>query len=320
MVVIASLLTWAFFGRSTKPPVNTAVPPSIILSPIDAPFLPTVPNGGNEQYTNIPRLTFQTTMPGYTFEKSNFVGKNINTVVSAFNYNKPLTTIEGAKTKYHFGNSGLQSVIISDQPPTFSYDVATLSGKTVSSDIPWYENSVSSLVYEKNIIPSIFKLEHPTVSYISPIDSTPHRATPQSATVIQLDFELSLNGFPVFVNNAAASPLTARFDGDRSLLQLRGYLFPSVSTTQSIVGLISYEEAVNRLTSNSGVLTSATTTSNENIASEQAPKQIEVSRVRLGYLYEYSLQQFSPVFVFLGSGVLDNKDVVITTTVVSALP
>lgn len=320
MMVVATLLIWIFFGRSNKPSTTNVYPAPITLSPIDASFLPTTPNSGQEQYINIPSLSFQATLPVYIFEKSNFIEKNINTIVSAFNFNGPLTTIEGAKTTYHSGNSGIQSIIISDRPPTFTYDIATLSGKIVSSEMPWYESFVSSLVYGKNIIPPLFKLETPTVSYLSPIDSAPREATPQTATVIQLDFELSVNGFPIFVNSAAVAPLTARFDGNRSLLQLRGYLFPPVNTTVSVVKLISYEEAVNRLISNKGILTNTTIASKEDLSFEQAPKQIEISKVRLGYLYDYLAQQLSPVFVFLGSGPLDDKRVVFTTTVVSAIP
>jgi hypothetical protein len=116
--------------------------------------------------------------------------------------------------------------------------------------------------------------------------------------------------------------LSARFDGDKNLIQIQGVILPDVKREPKEVSIITYKTAVSRLQSNEGILSSIwLSEATGGFLTGATPKEIDISKVSLGYLYIQGRDSLVPIFVFLGKGFITEENRTANTTIiVSAIP
>lgn len=321
IVVMISLLIYFLFTNKGKPR-NTTVPITNIES-VNPKTLPVSLSNNVSSYTNVPVLTFPATVPHYSASSSRLVEQETERLVSLLNISAPIQTIAGSRGKYLSAQNSFGALLVSEKPLSFVYDAASISGKIITYD--------SSLVLATGIkqLEDLSVLQAPALpateiySYFSPVGSSPNQLKSASgATMVQVDIPLRLETFPLYVGDANTPAFSLRFDGDKKLIQIRGYILPTIKKEHNEIKIISYKDAVTRLQTNSGILSSLwLSDTGTSFLTGSTPKDIEISGAKLGYLYLSDRKDLVPVFIFSGKGFVSEEGrVVNTTTIVLATP
>ncbi|MBP9814117.1 hypothetical protein KBC80_02885 [Candidatus Woesebacteria bacterium] len=323
VTAILAICLLGFLVLQKSPSTSSTIKPTVTLAPVNPTSMPTSLSDSVSAYTNIPTASFPEKVPYFSVSFTRNLETETSRIASLFNFTSPPQIISGSRGKYSITQDESATLTFSENPLTFTYDVASISGKPISYDPKELVTTSAQQLEDLSIIRSPLVVVNETLSYFAPRGPSPNKLqNSNGATLVQIDFDFQVGKFPLFVGDADTPGATTRFDGDKNLIQIRTYIPPNITTGTDEVNIISYKEATERLAAGSGILSSVSSAEIDNIFLTGAtPKNIEVSRVQLGYLLLSGRNDLVPVFIFSGKGRLEeNNKAVNTTTIISALP
>ena len=302
---------------------NAPSKPSTSIAPINPTTMPRSLSDAVSAYTNIPAMSFPTALPLVTISSPRNLEAESSRIAALFNINSPPQVVSGSRGRYTISQSGSTTLTLSENPLTFSYEAATISGAAVSYDPNLLTKTSVQQLEDLSILRPPVIATNEIFTYFSPKGPSPNKLqNSNGATLVQIDFDFQIGKFPLFIADANTHPATTRFDGNKNLIQIRAYILPNITIEKDEITIISYKEATERLAAGSGILSSVASVGNDNeFLTGLTPNEVEVSRVQLGYILLPNRNDLVPVFVFSGKGYIkeDNRSVN-TTTIISALP
>lgn len=278
---------------------------------------------GNITYTNIPSLNVPTTLPLYIFSGQKNPQEVLTRLTTFFEVVGTPQEVNGAKGKYIIINSGSKSLVYAEQTHTFSFTDSDYSSGFINTEIGLFKDQAAEKIKTLNLFPSPYAYALKEQKFFAPEGPSPNEmSSPASATIIQLDYQVTLDNIPLFVNNADAPIFYIRFDNNMKLTQAQGYILPDTSKSSELMSVLDFNLATQRLVSNEGSLTNLSiNTPQKSFLPGDTPKEININNIQLGYMLLPNRLELVPVYVFRGQGILpSNNEVVTTTTVVSAVP
>jgi hypothetical protein len=323
LFIIISFLTILYFSLNKTSSPSNQNGSVVTLSPLNPTELPRSLTESQITYLNIPPSSFPTEISNFLFTHYKTTSDVVGDFSNYFNIHETPREIEGSKGKYLLVNKGSKSVIVSENPLSFSYTDSDYSETNIGSDTSPYKKSSQKILNDFGLLKNTYLYALKGQKYFKPLGSEPNETLlPNNANIIQLDYELVLDGFPLFINDSDSPGAFFRFDGDKNLVQIQGFVLPEIKKDTNLIQIIPYDKAVERLKTNAGSLSSITSknTSNQEYLTGEIPKTIYVTNVSLGYMYIPNRDNLTPVFVFSGQGTTENtKEVVQTKTIVSAV-
>lgn len=300
-------------GRKTAP--TTVAFPTIAPSQFVRPV-----RQGPVSYTSAPEASFPATAPRYSVRQSVSFATFHKSLVSAFRLTGSPQIIEGSRGAHAVLTDGIKQLIASDRPLYFSFMEATLSGKRVTGDASYYQQTAQSRIESLRLLSPPLSLSSPTYQFLAPKGTEPVITTANNATVAQINYGVSLDGRAVYVGDAASPVFFARYDGANELIQVNGYSLPAVQKEPGETPLLPYDQALIRLRSGQGVLSSvAPAGPTVEYLNAQDIQNIRVTSVELAYFYTETSADLVPVYIFKGvSSDSLRAGSVQTVTVVSA--
>lgn len=324
-VFIVILLLSLWVALSKKPKQQQGLPPQLFVTPapIRPSALPQSISNSPIAYSGELLFTAPKTVPYYSVNRRRDFEAERERLFAFYNITTPPTTIIGARGRYASFVQGGKSGTISENPLTFVVRTAATSNKTVTNDVNTYLSTVTGVLTELSLLPSLFIPTITSERYFKFDESHPTDSkSSEGALVVRLDFTASIEGAPLFIGDADTPVFSASFNGDNVLVELRSSILPDITREKNSVEIISYEEALHRLTSNTGVFSSVSLTNagDKEFMTGALPDNIKIEKVTLGYYYSNIQDYLIPVFVFSGSAQEPGESAVLhTTTVVSAL-
>lgn len=274
-------------------------------------------------YVGEPLFTAPKSVPYFVVSRRRNFETERERLFSFYNVSAPPTTVIGAKGRYASFIQGGKSGTISENPLAFVVRTSATSNKTIANNTNTYVSMVTEALTDLSLLPSLFV---PTVTAQRYFKfDEPHPSdlqSPEGALVTRLDFTVLIENMPLFIGDADTPVFSASFNGDNTLVELRSSILPDIVREKNSVGIISYEEALRRLKTNTGVFSSVSLTSSgdKEFMTGALPADIKVEKVTLGYYYSTTQDFLIPVFVFSGSAQEPGGSATLrTTTVVSAL-
>ena len=242
---------------------------------------------------------------------------------SLYNPQVSPTVVVGSKGRYASFSQGEQSGLLSENPLSFVFHTASASGRFVSNDLNMYSALVQSALTELSVLPTSYTTKLMGQQFFSFDEPHPTELTgPSGALITRLSFMVEVDGFPLYINDADTPVFSASINGDNVITELQGFMLPDVSREEKSLAIIPYNEAVTRLRSNKGVLSSVSLAERGGQAfmTGETPTAIQITNVSLGYFYSELQNYLIPVFVFEGSArETEGSALLHTTTIVSAI-
>ncbi len=324
-LIFIIILALAMIGYTSQSTQKAAVmPPLRVVPTISVNQLSRPVNTGAISYSvNVTNESFPARLPYYAINQANTTQSVFNRFSFVLGVSGQNETIHGSRGAYLSTTDGPKSLIVSDNPLYFSYEEATLSGARISQNTIYYQQATLAKLQTLDVLPKPLVLSSPTYQFMNPQGTDPNATSnANGATVAQIDYGVSLDGYRVYVGDADSPAYSARFDGANRLVELGGYVFPTIRKSNEDIAVISYDEAVGRLQNNEGVLSSATPTEYSVAYLNPAILQsVQVRSAALGFFYSPALPSLVPVYVFRGtSSVQEIPGPIDTTTIVSAIP
>lgn len=322
LLLITVLAAGTYLIVQKKTPEKTAGS-FVSVSPINPTVMPPSLSNTVLSYTNVPTFSFPDRVPYITITSQRTLENETARIASLLNINSTPQTILGSKGKYTIVQAGSSSLTLSENPLTFTYDAASISGGLILYDPKQITAAAIQQLEDLSIFRPPTSVAKTTYSYFSPQGPSPNALrSADGATLVQADFYLQIGTYPIFIGDANTPGFSARFDASKKLIQIRGHILPDLRSEPKEISIISYNEAAARLAANKGTLSSVSTTAEgESFLTGSTPKNIQISTVQLGYIFLPNRNDLVPVFVFFGSGYIEEeKRAVNTTTIVSALP
>jgi hypothetical protein len=144
---------------------------------------------------------------------------------------------------------------------------------------------------------------------------------PQKATVIQINFLMVVNDFPLYNKSLSFKPsVFIQLNSDLQVITCSVTLMPKVTLTDKFLSVITLDQAIKRLNSSEGSLINYKwgVVGNEPEIIPEVPENIKINKTELAYYYNSDDEYVLPVFIFTGFGFLNGTNSIYTTTVVSA--
>ncbi len=317
LVLIVSLVFRRPPSPATKP--GAAITPH----PINPSVLPPPIESGSITYSGGPSLTFPKEVPYYTVTRHKDFNAERERLVALFNISAPAETFSGSRGKYTNLNWNGKFGILSESPLAFSYTQAGQTDRFVTNDVDAYRDIALGAITELSMLPKPFVLSPPQITYLSIHDAHPTQLPDsQGAHVAQLNFSVQIESLPVFFSDADTPAFSISINGYNQITVFRGFFLPDIAKAPQPASVISYDEALSRLKSNKGILSSLSLArqGEYEFMTGEVPDFIEVESASLGYFYSKNQDYLIPVFVFTGKAREPGSSAVLqTTTIVSAL-
>ena len=323
IAVIILLILLGYILLQKAPSKNMNTKPSASIAPINPTTMPRSLSDAVSAYTNIPALSFPDKLPIVTISSPRNLEAESSRIAAFFNINTSPRIISGSRGRYAITQNGISTLTLSENPLTFTYDIASISGSPISYDpTPLVDTSIKQLE-DLSLLRAPISATEEVFSYFSPQGPSPNKLQNSTgATLVQVDLSFQVGKFPLFISDANTPTATTRFDGNKNLVQIRAYILPNMTVEKNEMTIVSYKEATERLAAGAGILSSVASVQNDGaFLTGLTPKNIEVSSVKLGYLLLSNRSDLVPVFIFSGTGYIEeDKKAVNTTTIISALP
>lgn len=306
--------------RAVSTPNRVAPAPS--PAPAKPPILPSPEFSGKPLYTAPAEQQFPTVVPVYQVAgalNTGDVTTHIGKLLGLTGAPRPSVGSDGT---YYYWNSGGNDLGIGGNPVNIAYNTAADTSKPIA--VPETELADAAVVFlEKLGLPGgALKLKRDTVSYLKTVGSDILPAPSlKDATLIQENFQFTLDGFPVVTGRPDTPGGSLQFTADKQIRSFRAFQFPPFIKRSSDASIIGYDEAVKRLKEQRGVLVSVGVedTTNQMYFLTEAPSASSIYQTELGLYYAPEQPVLTPVFIFYGRGTRDLLTLV-TVTMVSAAP
>ena len=320
IMLVALLVVFYVQPKEPSSPQPTAFVTPGVIHPS---AMPQSISGGPIVYSGEPVLSPPKSVSYYGVSRHRDFETERARLFALYNITTPPDTVIGSKGRYASFSKNGKSGIISENPLTFTFQTVLAPKKLVTNNVNKLLTITTSSLTEHSVLPAAFSPVLSTQKFFAFDEPHPTELDgPENALVTKLDFVVTVDGLPVFVNDADTSVFSASFNGDDELVELRGFLLPDVSKGEQGFAIISYEEAVRRLKSNTGIFSSVSLTSSgdKDFMTGDLPVSIQIEKAVLGYFYSPLQEYLVPVFVFSGTAQEPGEKAVLrTTTVVSAL-
>lgn len=323
LVVLILLLAGALFIQRSPVPQDSQQTQLITPSPINPSVMPQPLSSGFITYSGDIEATFPTSVPYYEITRVRSFESERSRLFALYAPNAIPNVITGSKGRYASFSQNGRSGLISENPLSFAFQMASASGRFVSNDLNTYSSLVQSALTELSVLPAPYTTTLLSQQFLSFNDPHPTELTsPQGAVITRLNYTVALDGVPLYVNDANTPVFSASINGDGAITEILGFILPDVSRTEQNLAIIPYSEAVSRLRANRGVLSSISLTKqgDQEFMTGETPSTIKITGVSLGYFFSALQNYLIPVFVFEGSAEeTEGSALLRTTTIVSAL-
>lgn len=321
LIIIILFLTAFGIGLTLRSAFTRNRPFPINERPAEPPKLPSPEVTGQPQYIVSRRQTFPSSVPAYTIIKKADTEIVTKTVGGALGLQGSPTPLVGSQGVSFYWNTKTRSLTVGGDPINIAYSEDVGLSDTIRATEDELSRAAVSYLTRLGIPPSPFFLKKTGSVYMRPEQQDPRPvASASAATLIQMSFQYTIDGFPVFVNPPSVPGAEVSVNGKGEVGSFRAFWFPTITKESEKNTIVSYDEAVRRLLSFQGVLASVETEGGTSEVLLTRPPDIStIYQVELGYFYSPDQQSLSPVFVFYGKGV-QNSLTLKTITLVSAAP
>jgi hypothetical protein len=292
------------------------IPPTPTMAPKTEPLsLPTSPVNNNPSYSINPVGNFPTKIAVVTVTELNSgninqkLTRQLNTPTRSPNNSYIWTGTGGT-----FSNSG--------SPATFSFTASAPFVGTITQNISELDSKAKQYISSLGILSPKYSFKLTRSELFAPQQDFANQTDDLTkATVAQLDYQAYVENTPIYLSSAGYPSAWIRYGNNFELLGFSFYALPDVQTIAGAELIITYAQAVNRLTTNRGVLSyqSIAAPGEIPIILESAPENIVVDQSELAYYYSPGQTTLQPIFIFFGKGTVEGKTVQ-TVSLVSATP
>lgn len=322
-VVFALLLVGVLFIQRAPVPQGDQQTQLITPSPINPSVMPQALSSDLITYSGDIDATFPTSVRYYEITRvRNFESERAR-LFALYAPNTTPTVVTGSKGRYASFSQGGKSGLLSENPLSFAFQLASTSGRFVSNDLNMYSSLIQNMLTELSVLPAPYTIKLLSQQFFSFNDPHPTELTsPQGALITRLNYTVALDNVSLYINDANTPVFSASINGDNAITEILGFILPDVSRTEKSLAIIPYSEAVSRLRANKGVLSSVSLAKqgDQEFMTGETPSAIKITGVSLGYFYSAAQNYLIPVFVFEGSAEeTEGSALLRTTTIVSAL-
>lgn len=317
------LLIGILFTQRSSIPSSNQQTQMITPSPINPSVMPRPLSGDLITYSGEVVATFPTSVRYYAITRIRDFESERTRLFALYAPSTTPTVVVGSKGRYASFSSGRISGTLSESPLSFAFHTASDSSRFVSNDLNVYSSLVEEVLTALSVLPKPFTTKLLSQQFFSFDEPHPTELTsPQGALITRLNYTVTLDGVPFYLNDASSPVFSASINGDNTITEIQGYMLPDVSRTEKNLAIIPYSEAVLRLRANKGVLSSVSLAKqgDQEFMTGEVPRDIKITNVTLGYFYSTHQDYLIPVFVFEGSAEeTEGSALLHTTTIVSAL-
>jgi len=303
-------------------PKQKSIPPVPPTPLVSQPILPSSITTEQPLYQVDPvNTTFPRELPIYAVSSRAQMKTIGSSFASSVGLNTQPQTIQPASGLIYVWSNDKQSVTASEGLSTITYNSGVNISGPLNSPLETYYESATRAVSSLHLSNQITQLSQTVPQYFNPSNGEANEVNSISqATSVQLNYQYTINGIPVFVGTSVFPSLSARLNAKGELLSFTIYVLPAFVTKGNTVSLVTYDEAAQNLANGKGRLTDLTSGDfgNQPYYFDSPPQISSVQDVQLGYYYNSQQNQLIPVYAFKGVGKINNNTVN-TTTLVSAV-
>lgn len=313
-VIVLSIL-WQRPQQKQQP----LAPPAVVVS---QPILPS-PIVTSQPAYQIPVVTdnFPRTLPVYKVASK----PQLEALGSSFSLSMGINVqpqkIPSTRGLVYIWTNNIQSVIVSEGLSTISFSGNGETNETLGLPLDAYYSTADHIMAPLRLSNQIIQLTRVSPQYFRPNAGEANEVDSASAaTSIQLNYQYTINGVPVYVGTSTGQSIFVRLNARAEVITLTAHVLPSFTETNSSVPLVPYVDAAQALLRGEGRLTDLVSgdLGDQPYYFDTPPQISNIQDVKLVYYYSASQNQLIPVYAFGGIGKINNKPVV-TTTLVSAV-
>jgi hypothetical protein len=218
---------------------------------------------------------------------------------------------------------GEKTFSVGGDPPVVAYHAGLPKDLSViAAPVGTFGATARAFLETHAFVPSGALVSDPTITYLAPVGNDPIQTTRDKATLVQLDFRLLLDAFPVVGGYPDLPTFTFWFDGAGAIRKFSGIRIPALEKAGA-TPILSLAQARARLDAGGGAIVSAFSRADRNRVETQYYKfsSTRVTSAALGFSYVPGGEYLVPVFLFSGRATDERtKRLIDTITLVSAVP
>lgn len=318
-LLVVFVFTLSVLWQRTQQEQRPPVPSAVVIS---QPILPS-PVVTNQPNYRVPAITdvFPQTLPVYkTISKPQLeaLGSSFSSSMGIHAQPQKIPSTQGS---VYIWTDNKQSVIANDGLSTISFSINGETDNVLDLPLETYYSSAARVTASLQLSNQIVQLARVAPQYFRPNAGEANEVSSASAaTSIQLNYQYTINGVPVYVGSSARQSIFVRLNARAEVITLTAYILPSFSETGSSISLIPYTDAVQSLLRGEGRLTDLVSggLGDQPYYFDTPPQVSDIKDVEIAYYYSTIQNDLIPVYAFRGMGKINNKPVQ-TTTLVSAI-
>ncbi len=314
IVIILSIL-WQRSQQKQQPPASPAIT-------VPQPALP-LPITTNQPVYQAPAgdTGFPQALPIYTVASK----PQVKTLGSSFALSLGITgqpqEIPSTQGPVYMWTNNNQAVVAHEGLSTISFSGDGGVNEPINLPLETYYASADRVIASLQLSDQIVQLTRVAHQYFRPNAGDANEVGSVSqATSIQLNYQYTINGVPVYVGASTRPSVFVRLNAKAEVITLTADIIPSFTAPGDTTPLIPYTDAAQNLLRGEGRLTDLVSgdLGDQPYLFDSPPQVSNVRDVNVAYYWSPQQNQLVPVYVFKGVGKINNKTVN-TTTLVSAV-
>lgn len=294
------------------------------IAPIVRPSFPaSVPRPQPGYQVAAPERVFPPSLATVTYSPPQSVRPQALLVAQALGLAGEPTEIPGTRGTLFTWQQDGKTLTVGGQPTEVSYTAYQSSRTAVGAQSIDVDAIAEQLIKQIGLITPGVSLQKTKIALYEPTSDGPKETANTSlATTLRADYSYTIDEYPIYTRYPNPA-LSIQINGDRQTEALNAYWYTGVQKTESVVPIVSYEEAVRRLLAGEGALLAVNVQDPPltDIPQKFTVQTSTISKAELAYYYTPGNTILAPVFVFYGQGIdSETNKPADTLTVVSALP
>lgn len=227
------------------------------------------------------------------------------------------TAFNGSRGQFSMWNEKGKNLVVGGNPLELSYSTGTPADTLFNDNInqELFTNAARTFLQSIQLTEPTIGVKLMPITYLSFVDKDPIQKTnPKGARALQLSYQYYVGTTPLFIRFPNNPSIAFQFNVHGDIISFFAFWPPALLPQTNTVAILPCSDAVQKLTSGSGILVDVTknTTDSSFFYANEPPKSVVVDSTEFGYYLSSPQKRLAPLFVFRGTA----EGGVFTTTTV----